>query len=127
MKALAKPASLAVLACCLIVAKAPAHAQVAPTRVRLSEGVARGLLAWYVAPVYPEPAKRKGIEGLVKLRVVVSKNGDVKFVSVISGDAALTDAAVTAVKQWRFMPYRLNGEPIEARIELTIPFHRNQK
>jgi protein TonB len=98
-----------------------------PTIVRLSGEVARSLVVRYVSPVYPEDAKRKGIEGSVKLRVLISKDGNVKFVSAISGDPALSDAAVTAVKQWIFMPYRLNGQPVEAQTQLTIPFHLSQK
>jgi TonB family protein len=128
MRKLAKLVLLAALGWFVTGHPMSGNTQVHPTmRVRISEGVARGLLVKQVDPVYPEEAKRRGIEGLVKLSAVISKEGDVKFISVISGDAALTSAAVTAVKKWRFLSYKLNGESIDAETELTIPFHLNQK
>jgi outer membrane biosynthesis protein TonB len=62
----------------------------------------------------------------VKLRIVTSQTGEVGEVHLLSGNPALVLAAIEAVKQWRFAPCHLNGEPIEVRTEIIVPFNLNQ-
>jgi protein TonB len=62
------------------------------------------------------------IEGAVELLATISKNGDITHVKVLSGDQQLTRAATDAVKQWKYKPYLLNGEPVEIQTQVTINF-----
>ena len=75
-----------------------------------------------VKPDYPPEAKKKHIKGDVILRVSVDKNGNVASTSVVQGDPMLAGAAVDAVKQWKYKPYLLNGEPIEVETMVTVHF-----
>jgi len=75
-----------------------------------------------VDPVYPREAKKKHVKGDVLLKVLINKNGQVADVAVVKGDPMLTDAAMDAVKQWRFKPYLLNGEPIEVETTEAVSF-----
>src|SRR5579871_126012 len=88
----------------------------------VSQGVSQGLLFKKVAPVYPPSAVRLRIEGTVELMATISKNGDITQVKVVSGDSQLSKAAVDAVKQWKYKPYLLNGEPVEIQTQVTIKF-----
>jgi TonB family protein len=90
--------------------------------LNISQGVSHGLLIKKVQPVYPRNALSSRIEGLVELLATVSKNGDIAHVKVLSGDSQLTKAATDAVKQWKYKPYLLNGEPVEIQTEITINF-----
>jgi protein TonB len=76
----------------------------------------------YVAPVYPTEAKRAHIEGVVKFDVVILKTGEVGELNLVSGDPALVPAAIKAVKQWRYAPCRLNGEPVEVKTQIDVSF-----
>lgn len=71
-----------------------------------------------VKPVYPDLARQAGIEGMVSLRVVINEDGAVEKVEVLSGEGALRQAAITAVSQWRYRPYLLQGNP--ARVVTTV-------
>lgn len=71
-----------------------------------------------VKPVYPDVARQAGIEGIVSLRVVVNEEGAVEKVEVLSGEQALRQAAITAVSQWRYKPFLLQGNP--ARVVTTV-------
>ena len=62
------------------------------------------------------------IEGSVELMATISKTGDITRVQVLSGDSKLTKAATDAVKQWKYKPYLLNGEPVEIQTQVTINF-----
>jgi len=70
----------------------------------------------------PPEAGRARIEGTVVLRAVIGKDGSVQNVRVESGLPVLAQAAIDAVKQWRYKPYLLNGEPIEVDSQITINF-----
>ena len=91
-------------------------------RVTVSQGVSRGLLVKQVQPVYPRGALQLHIEGAVQLMATVSKNGDISEVKVLSGDSQLAHAAVDAVKQWKYKPYLLNGEPMDIQTQITVNF-----
>lgn len=88
----------------------------------VSQGVSRGLLFKKVQPVYPRNALYMRIEGPVELVATIAKTGDITHVKVVSGDSELAKAAVTAVKQWKYKPYLLNGEPLEIQTQITINF-----
>ena len=91
-------------------------------RLSVSQGVSRGLLVKQVQPGYPPSAMRMRIEGTVQLLATLSKNGDITAIKILSGDKQLAQAAVTAVKQWKYKPYLLNGEPVEIQTEVTVNF-----
>jgi TonB family protein len=71
---------------------------------------------------YPLEAKAEHIHGTVWVQVLISETGDVKSVEVLSGEPALTHAAVEAAKQWKFKPYIKNGKPIEISAKLPMKF-----
>lgn len=75
-----------------------------------------------VRPIYPLQARSDGIAGDVVVDATIARNGFVRKVTVISGPRSLTDAAVTAVRQWRFSPALLNGTPVEAQQRITVAF-----
>jgi len=93
-----------------------------PLRVRVSSGVSQGLLLKRVQPDYPEAARQGRIEGTVTLKTMIDSNGDVEEVSVISGHPLLVPAAVEAVKQWKYKPYLLNGQPVRVETSVTVAF-----
>jgi periplasmic protein TonB len=90
--------------------------------MRLASRVAESNLIHDVAPTYPPEAGRARIEGTVVLLAVIAKDGTVQDVRVESGLPVLAQAAINAVKQWRYKPYILNGEPIEVASQITINF-----
>ena len=75
-----------------------------------------------VNPSYPPLARSQGVGGSVVLDATIGGNGSVRKVSLISGSATLSDAAITAVRQWRFSPAMLNGKPVEVDQRITIVF-----
>ena len=90
--------------------------------LNISQGVSRGLLYKKIQPVYPRNALDMRVEGSVELMATVSKTGDITHVKVLNGDSQLTKAATDAVKQWKYKPYLLNGEPVEIQTQVTINF-----
>ena len=95
----------------------------APKRIRVPAPMAEANLVHDVAPKYPPEAGRERIEGTVVLMAVIGKDGTVRDVRVESGLPLLAQAAIDAVKQWRYRPYLLNGEPVEIDSEITINFN----
>ena len=93
-----------------------------PTRVRVSQGVTQGLLIRKVKPTYPPLARQARIQGAVLLQAEISKDGTIQNLRLISGHPMLTSAAIEAVKQWRYKPYILNGEPVEVETQITVNF-----
>lgn len=75
-----------------------------------------------ITPVYPAEAKVNRIQGVVRLGVRIDKDGHVSDVTVLSGDPALTYAAVEAVKQWLYRPTFLNGAPVDVLTEINVNF-----
>jgi len=90
--------------------------------LRISSGVASGMLLSKVDPVYPEIAKAAHVQGPVILHTIISKDGTIENVSVISGNGMLVNAARDAVSQWTFKPYLLNGQPTEVETSITVNF-----
>jgi TonB family protein len=94
----------------------------APKKIRVSSGVADGLLKKKVAPGYPWKARVKGIQGDVVLDIVIATDGRITKMAVVSGDPLLTTAAVNAVKKWVYTPYMLDGKPVEVETAVKISF-----
>lgn len=93
-----------------------------PTRVRVSSGVVSGLLLRKVNPTYPPLARQARIQGVVILQAQISKTGDIENLQLISGHPMLAPAAIEAVKQWKYKPYLLNGEPVEVDTQVQVNF-----
>jgi len=93
--------------------------------VKISSGVMAGRQITKVNPVYPQNAQL--MEARVVLHVIITKSGTIKTVEAISGPAELKQAAVDAVKQWRYQPYLLNGEPAEVDTTVVVEFHPKQR
>ncbi len=91
----------------------------APT---ISQTVSQGLLLKKVEPVYPEQALQQRLEGKVELQANISKTGSVTEVKQVSGDALLGSAAIDAVRQWKYKPYHLGGEPVDVETPITVNF-----
>ena len=93
-----------------------------PQRVRVSQGVSQGLLVKRVQPTYPPLARQARIQGSVILRAQISKDGSIEGLTLVSGHPMLAPAAIEAVKQWKYKPYLLNGEPVEVDTEVQVNF-----
>src|SRR5438270_419512 len=93
-----------------------------PQRVRVSQGVSQGLLIKKVQPAYPPLARQARIQGQVLLQAEISKDGSIQNLRLISGHPMLAPSAIEAVKQWRYKPYFLNGEPVEVETQITVIF-----
>jgi TonB family protein len=91
-----------------------------PTRV--SKDVMSGLIRKKVPPEYPEKARKEHIHGTVVLQATIGKEGDVENLQVISGHSMLAAASIEAVKQWKYKPYLLNGEPVEVETQVNVIF-----
>jgi TonB family protein len=94
----------------------------ATKRVRVASNVSRGMLTRQVAPVYPDAARHARIEGTVVLQAIISKDGWISDLKIISGPKELAPAAIGAVQQWRYRPYLLMGEPVEAVTTVQVNF-----
>jgi len=90
--------------------------------LRISQGVSQGLLIKKVAPMYPQAALQTRKQGSVELMATVAKDGAISAIRVLSGDAMLAKAATDAVRQWKYRPYLLNGEPVEIETQITVSF-----
>lgn len=88
----------------------------------VSQGVSQGLLLKKVQPIYPKAALAMHIEGPVELEATISKTGAITSVKVMKGNTQLSKAAVDAVKQWKYKPYLLDGEPVEIQTQITVVF-----
>ena len=100
----------------------PAPKIATPQRVRVSSGVQSGLLIRKVPPAYPPLARQARIQGTVILQAQISKDGNIENLQLISGHPMLAPAAIEAVKQWKYKPYLLNGEPVEVETTVQVNF-----
>jgi TonB family protein len=91
-------------------------------RMRISSGVAQGLIIHQVKPRYPQRAIQDHIQGTVVLQAVIAKDGSVQNIRAVSGNATLVPAAMDAVRQWHYKPYQLNGQPVETDTEINVKF-----
>jgi TonB family protein len=90
-----------------------------PRKVKVSAGVAAGMLKTKVEPIYPSDVH---ISGTVVLHAVIDNRGRVELLSVVSGPAMLQQSALEAVRQWIFRPYRLNDVPVEVETTINVVF-----
>jgi TonB family protein len=131
-------ATLGVLAVAVVVALAlwawhpartPASAASRPisTRVIVPSEIMRSQILYRTVPEYPETARRNGIEGIVALAVVVDKSGRVVELRPMGGPPVLSEAAAKAVQQWRFAPFLVGGEPVEAETTIEVGFRLTDK
>jgi protein TonB len=95
---------------------------VAPKVTKISAGVAVGMLLQKTSPVYPPIAKAARVSGTVVLQATISKTGTIQGLHVISGPAMLQQAAMDAVRSWRYRPYLLNNEPVEVETTVNVIF-----
>jgi len=91
-------------------------------RVRISQGITKGMLTYRIEPGYPTLARQARIQGTVVLTAVIDKDGNIENLQLVSGHPMLAPAAIAAVKQWRYKPYLLNGQAVEVETTITVNF-----
>lgn len=94
-----------------------------PRRIRISEQMLGAHIIHRVPPIYPPEALSQHLEGAVDLHTIIGPDGTVKSVDATSGDPMFVAAASAAVRQWKFAPVLLNGQPVTVDTSLTIQFH----
>ena len=104
------------------VAAVPKFVPVVPQRVRISQGVTKGLLIQRIEPAYPTLARAARVQGQVVLSAIIDTNGQITNLQLVSGHPMLVPAALGAVRQWRYKPYLLNGQPVEVETTITVTF-----
>ena len=100
----------------------PKFVPVTPQRVRISQGVTKGLLIHKQEPTYPPLARSARVQGEVVLSAVIDVNGQITNLQLVSGHPMLVPSAIEAVKPWRYKPYLLNGQPVEVETTITVIF-----
>jgi len=98
----------------------------APQRIQIGGSVQQAKLVRQPHPVYPPLAKQARIQGTVKLTAIISKDGTIQHLEVISGHPLLVPSALEAVKQWVYQPTLLNGEPVEVITQIDVNFTLSQ-
>ncbi len=93
-----------------------------PMRVRVGGNVQPPRVISETQPIYPALARQAHIEGDVVLRAVITKDGNVSELKVISGHPLLVQAALDAVRQWKYQTTKLNGDPVEVEMTITVHF-----
>jgi protein TonB len=107
----------------IIGSAAPPPKVATPQKLRISTGVAEGLKTHDVTPTYPQMARIAHIQGDVILQATISKAGSIENLRAVSGHPILIQAAMDAVKQWKYKPYILNGEAVEVETQIRVQFH----
>ncbi len=92
------------------------------TTTRVSGDEAQKLLLHRVAPVYPDIARQRMIQGTVLLKAIIAKDGRVVDLKPLSGPKELYDSAVGAVQQWRYKPFTLDGQPVEVETTINVNY-----
>jgi protein TonB len=93
-----------------------------PTRVKQGGQVTAAMIVTQTKPIYPPLARQARIQGNVVLHAIIDKDGRVAQLEVISGHPLLVQSALDAVKQWRYKPTLLNGDPVEVDTTITVTF-----
>jgi len=81
-----------------------------------------GNLVYRVQPQYPPLARQARVQGTVVLHAVISREGKIENLQLVSGHPLLVQSAMDAVRQWRYRPYLLNNEPVEVETQVTVNF-----
>ena len=82
----------------------------------------KGLLIHRIEPTYPTLARAARVQGDVVLSAIIDTNGQIQNLQLVSGHPMLVPAAIAAVRQWRYKPYLLNGQPVEVETTITVIF-----
>lgn len=90
--------------------------------IRVSGSVSAPIVVHKVRPRYPPIARAAGVQGTVECEATIDQKGHVVDIRVVSGNRLLHDAAVSAMKQWRYRPGRLNGQPVSVFFTLRVKF-----
>ncbi len=90
------------------------------------QNVTPAVLIKKVAPEYPKKVRKQHIEGTVRFHAIIAQDGTIKNLEVLSGDALLVDAALKAVRQWRYQPTQINGKPVEIDTTIDVVFALNK-
>jgi protein TonB len=109
----------------ITVKPAPVQTTTRPTvtgPLRVSEGVEGAKLIFSPHPVYPPIAKTVRSQGVVKMEAIIAADGSIRNLKVVSGPPLLVEAAMSAVRQWRYNPTLLNGVAVEVLTEIDITF-----
>jgi periplasmic protein TonB len=114
------PVMHSILATVPTVVPPPAHPAVAHTPP--VSHIMEGNLIYKVQPEYPSLARQARIQGAVVLQAIISREGTIENLQVISGHPMLAPPAIQAVRQWRYRPYFLNGEAVEVETQVTVNF-----
>ena len=104
---------------------APAH-KPEPSPIRLSSKLSQSQLIYCPKPSYPRLALSARIEGTVRLQATISRDGRIENLHVLSGHPLLTGPAMEAVREWRYHPVLLNGDPVEVITEIEVNFKLSQ-
>ena len=104
------------------VAPPPPEPVARPAPIHRSEGVMEAMLVRRIQPVYPPVARMMHLSGIVILHATIGTDGAVHKLSVMSGNPILVQAAVAAVRDWRYRPTLLSGQPVEVETEITVKF-----
>jgi periplasmic protein TonB len=94
-------------------------------RLQISGGVQQAMLIRRIEPTYPPLAIQIRHEGTVRLHAIISTDGSIQSLEVLSGDPLLIQSALAAVRQWRYRPTILNGQPVEVDTEITVIYSLN--
>jgi len=100
----------------------PPPPKAAPKSIRVGGNVAQANLIRQVTPVYPPIAKTAHISGTVLLHAIIGKDGTVQDLQYVSGPPLLMKSAMDAVRQWRYKPTLLNGEPVDVDTTISVVF-----
>ena len=96
----------------------------APSPIKLSSGVAAAQIVHKVIPIYPASAKQAHISGATVVHILIDEEGNVADAAIVSGPQALRESVLTAVRQWKYKPYVLNGVavPIDTTVAIILDF-----
>ena len=98
-----------------------------PSQITVGGDVQAGRIVHQVQPVYPVLARQGRIQGNVQLKAIISADGKIKTLSIVSGHPLLVDAAMDAVRHWTYQPTLLNGVPVEVKTEILVRFELGHK
>lgn len=101
---------------------APPPPKEAPKRIVVGGQVQQARLIARPTPVYPPLARQARIQGTVRLQAIIAKDGTIQSLEVVSGHPLLVQNALDAVRQWRYQPTLLNGEPVEVSTTIDVVF-----
>jgi len=118
--------SAPLLLICLTSLASP-QATPSPAPVSLADTIISRQIVLRIAPVYPPLARQARIQGTVVLKIVIDESGGVQNPQVVSGHPLLAPAAIEAVKKWRYMPYLLNGAPVEVETNVVVKFRLSDR